>query len=114
MAPVLEELALLIGERIESAGRIRAEARKRRHVVRARQNVDGVDLEGMDARHELAQVRDGRLGGPWTESLRCDGKAARFGQREAQHPSSLKALAHPGGRADRAAEAVEVHAHDVA
>src|SRR2546421_2382702 len=67
MAPVLEELMLVVGEGVERVHRVWAEAREGGHVMGADEDVDGVDLECVEAGGELADVRDrggfGVLGG---------------------------------------------------
>ncbi len=82
VAPVFEELARPVGELIERRYGIRPEPRERRDVVRARQHIDGIDLEFMHPRGELAQLRDARPRRPRAEHLRGDGEAARLGERE--------------------------------
>src|SRR4051812_5175922 len=80
VAPVLKELALLVCERIERVYRIGAEARERGYVVRSRQDVDGIDLEGVDARREPAQMLARGLCRPRSETLGNDREPARLGR----------------------------------
>ena len=82
MSPVLEELALAVGQRVEGVHPIGAEARERRDVVGAGEHVHGVDLERMQPRGQLAEVPQGGGRRSGTESLRSYREAARLRQGE--------------------------------
>jgi hypothetical protein len=66
---VFEEFALAVGEGIDRFHLIRAEARERGDIVGANEDVDGVDLERMQPISQLAEVSDGWLRRPLSESL---------------------------------------------
>ena len=48
MTPVLEQLAMALGQVLDERPRVRPEAREDRQLVRPDQDVDGVDLDEAD------------------------------------------------------------------
>jgi len=56
MAPVLEEVAALVGVVVEELRRVGAEARKEGQIVRSDEHVDRVELQHTDAVEDAAQV----------------------------------------------------------
>ena len=81
VSPELEQLALLIRERIDRVAAIDAQPRERRYVVRACEHVDRIDLKCVNSLGELPHVIDRWLRGPLSESLRCNGETSRLGER---------------------------------
>ena len=84
VAPVLEELTAAVRHLIEQFHAVGAEPREERHVVRAHQHVDGVDLQHPGAVEHASQVahvdatRRARLG----EALRGERDATSLCERE--------------------------------
>ena len=79
MAPVLEELAMALGQVLEERPRVGPEPGERRQLVRADQDVDGVDLEEADPLGQPTDrgAADGTRRPGVTEALRGEGDPAR-------------------------------------
>src|SRR5436190_13306090 len=80
VAEVLEELPALVRERVDRRGRVRAEPRERGEVLRAREDVDGIDLERVHAARDAPHVResDAARRARRAETLRDEREPASF------------------------------------
>ena len=56
MPPVLEQLAIPVGQPVEGVARVGADPRPRRQVVRAGEHVDAVDLQSVGVLDHPAQL----------------------------------------------------------
>ena len=80
VSPVLEQLALLVGERVEQIQAIRSEPCECGHIVRADEHVHRVDLEQVKPRRQGAQMCQPRFLGPRPKPLRGNRQPSRLGQ----------------------------------
>src|SRR5262249_1020155 len=74
----VEQLACAVRQRVERLGGVRSQAGEGGHVMSPDEHVDGIDLEGVHARGESAQVRRRGTRRARAESLSGDRETARL------------------------------------
>ena len=106
VAPVLEQLPVAICHPVQRLARVRADARPRGQIVRAREDVDAVDLQGIRVlKHATQMPAVGDTSGAWSvQSLGRERDPPRLAGRQPLHARILPATTDRGQAA--AAQAV--------
>jgi hypothetical protein len=81
VTPILEQLSLAVHQIVERRHWICAIARKRREIVRAREDIHRINLDRAKPGGRRAHVRDARASWPLhTKAQRTEGEASRLGR----------------------------------